>query len=43
VVWDQIRALLEASERVAEEYLRRLHAAQNTAAEPDEVAGSTRG
>jgi site-specific DNA recombinase len=37
-VWDRVRALLEAPERVATEYRRRLQAAQNTAAEPDEVA-----
>jgi site-specific DNA recombinase len=37
-VWDRVRALLEAPERVADEYRRRLQAAQNTATEPDEVA-----
>jgi site-specific DNA recombinase len=41
-VWDRVRALLEAPERVADEYRRRLQAAQNTATEPDEVAALDR-
>ncbi len=41
-VWGRVRALLEAPERVADEYRRRLHAAQNTATEPDAVAALDR-
>jgi site-specific DNA recombinase len=37
-VWERVRALLEAPGRLADEYHRRLHEAQNTAAAPSEVA-----
>lgn len=36
-VWERVRALLEEPECVADEYRRRLHAAQNTSAEADEA------
>jgi len=38
VVWDQVRALLQEPERVADEYKRRLAQAADGAAEPVEVA-----
>jgi site-specific DNA recombinase len=37
VVWDQVRALLEDPQRVADEYRRRIAQAQDNAAMPDEI------
>ena len=37
VVWERVRAVLEAPDRIADEYRRRLNPDRNTALKPDEV------